>query len=185
MAANRRQYPEVAAVLKKMRADSGLTQPALAEASGLDSSTVTRYESGERRPTAESCKRLAAALGVDRNALLLVCGYAPDYGSGPVTCRSVPAQQHSATGPTSFASLAADDPRRATITYLWQYLSAGKALGDQMMSDERFDLFSPDIREMMAAQMRVLAEHIFMIEQLWKIGLSGVGVPNDSERKTA
>ncbi len=57
MAAN-----EFGEVLSRFRRERGLTQAALARASGLSTATVESYEEGRRRPSASTVQRLASAL---------------------------------------------------------------------------------------------------------------------------
>jgi transcriptional regulator with XRE-family HTH domain len=53
-----------AEALKRWREGAGLTQSALADATGLGLGTVRDYEQGKKEPTLRSAARLAAALGV-------------------------------------------------------------------------------------------------------------------------
>lgn len=50
--------------LRKLRADAGLTQEALAEASGIPIWTVRNYEQGRREPNWKAAIQLARGLGV-------------------------------------------------------------------------------------------------------------------------
>lgn len=74
-----RKYQDVGQLIKGQRVQVGISQPELAEATGMDPSTITRIEAGERRPRPDKCRRLAQALGMDPNDLLLSFGWAPDY----------------------------------------------------------------------------------------------------------
>jgi transcriptional regulator with XRE-family HTH domain len=49
--------------LKQLREKAGLTQSALASATGLGLGTIRDYEQGKKEPTLRSAARLAAALG--------------------------------------------------------------------------------------------------------------------------
>ncbi|MBE0611167.1 MAG: helix-turn-helix domain-containing protein, partial [Dehalococcoidia bacterium] len=60
MAAN-----EFGEVLSRLRRKRGLTQAALAGASGLSAGTVGSYEEGRRRPSASTVERLASAMHLD------------------------------------------------------------------------------------------------------------------------
>lgn len=51
------------ALLKKLRADAGLTQAELGERIKMQTQAVARYESGTRAPTLALLYQLAAALG--------------------------------------------------------------------------------------------------------------------------
>lgn len=54
--------------LKLLRDESGLTQVELADAAGLTSTAIARYERGERQPAWPAVLALAAALDVDVGA---------------------------------------------------------------------------------------------------------------------
>jgi DNA-binding XRE family transcriptional regulator len=56
--------------LQAFRMDRELTQQQLAEASGVDRSTITRLEAGTRTGTIEQWKKLAEALRTDIESLL-------------------------------------------------------------------------------------------------------------------
>lgn len=50
-------------VIRKMRLARGLTQAKLAEALDVDTSTVTKWETGEAKPRADKLPLLAKILG--------------------------------------------------------------------------------------------------------------------------
>jgi transcriptional regulator with XRE-family HTH domain len=54
--------------LKELREAAGLTQPQLAERTGLSRAGVAHIEQGLRRPTWDTITKLAAALGVTPDA---------------------------------------------------------------------------------------------------------------------
>src|SRR5690242_14290521 len=54
--------------LKELRSSAGLTQPQLAERTGLGLPTVKDYEGGRRSPSLENAQKLAAAMGADCTA---------------------------------------------------------------------------------------------------------------------
>ena len=56
--------------LAKLRKDKGLTQYALADASGVHVSQLRRYEGGTSQPTLEVLRKLAVALSVSADVLL-------------------------------------------------------------------------------------------------------------------
>ncbi|RVV97198.1 helix-turn-helix domain-containing protein [Mesobaculum littorinae] len=60
----------LAAHLRSLRTDRGLTLQALAEASGVSRATLSRIENAEASPTAETLGRLAAALSLPISQLL-------------------------------------------------------------------------------------------------------------------
>ena len=61
-----------AEILRKLRADHGLSQRELAKRMYVTRSTVARWENGSRLPDAAMISRLAQCLGVDVNTLLSV-----------------------------------------------------------------------------------------------------------------
>jgi len=60
--------------IRKARYEKQLRLDELAEATGIDSSALSRYETNERRPSRKTCERIGLALGTDPNYLL--------YGDG-------------------------------------------------------------------------------------------------------
>lgn len=66
--------------LKRRRLASGLTQTALAERVGCEWSTLSRFESGRRKPSLPMAVRIAAVLSDDegeRCRLVLAAGFVP------------------------------------------------------------------------------------------------------------
>ncbi|MDA0634934.1 XRE family transcriptional regulator [Nonomuraea sp. MCN248] len=61
---------EVGPRLKRLRADHGLTLTGLAEATGISTSTLSRLESGQRRPTLELLLPIAQAYQVPLQELV-------------------------------------------------------------------------------------------------------------------
>jgi transcriptional regulator with XRE-family HTH domain len=55
--------------LRKLRTDSGLKQSELAEKAGVAQAAVSQLEKGAREPTPAMIKKLANALGVNREEL--------------------------------------------------------------------------------------------------------------------
>ena len=55
--------------LKHFRRERGLSQPGLADASGVPVGTIRDYEQGKRGPLLENAAKLAVALGVSLDAL--------------------------------------------------------------------------------------------------------------------
>lgn len=51
--------------LEATRKERGFTKKALADRVGLEISVIGKYERGERRPSVENAKAIAAALGFD------------------------------------------------------------------------------------------------------------------------
>jgi transcriptional regulator with XRE-family HTH domain len=71
---------EFSLLLREFRIARGLSQSQLARAIGVDHSTISRFEGGERRPRRLTVLKLARALELDRAArlrLLASAGYAP------------------------------------------------------------------------------------------------------------
>ncbi|MFC9330126.1 helix-turn-helix domain-containing protein [Kitasatospora sp. NPDC057015] len=79
---------EVAPRLRRLRAKQGVTLAALAEATGISKSTLSRLESGQRRPSLELLLPLAGAYGVPLDDLV----GAPEVGDPRVrlTPRTLP-----------------------------------------------------------------------------------------------
>lgn len=57
--------------IKELRKRKGITQKELAEELNITDSAITRYESGKREPNIDMINKIAAALGVSINELLL------------------------------------------------------------------------------------------------------------------
>jgi transcriptional regulator with XRE-family HTH domain len=55
--------------LKELRQQKGLTQTALADASGVPLGTIRDYEQDKREPLLSNARKLAAALGVSLDKL--------------------------------------------------------------------------------------------------------------------
>lgn len=66
-------------ILKKLRAEKGISQQTLAEKMYVNRSTVTRWESGIRLPDAMMISRLAEILGADVNILLSAAAESDEY----------------------------------------------------------------------------------------------------------
>ncbi|MEU4577049.1 helix-turn-helix domain-containing protein [Nonomuraea sp. ATR24] len=77
--------------LKRLRAERGLTLSALAEATGISTSTLSRLESGQRRPSLELLLPVAQAYQVPLEELV----GAPEVGDPRV--RAVPRKMHGRT----------------------------------------------------------------------------------------
>lgn len=56
--------------IKKIRLQAGMSQEALALASGVSRISIIRYESGERFPDLETAARIAKALGCKLDDLI-------------------------------------------------------------------------------------------------------------------
>ena len=56
--------------LRRVRLSKGLSQGALAKATGLSRSAITMIENGQRNPTLVVCQALASALGVKLSKVL-------------------------------------------------------------------------------------------------------------------
>lgn len=63
--------PKVAANLRRLREEKGMTQDALAAGAMMDPAEVRRIESGRRDPGVRVVVRLAKGLGVEPHVLLL------------------------------------------------------------------------------------------------------------------
>ncbi|HEX2072017.1 MAG TPA: helix-turn-helix transcriptional regulator [Thermoleophilaceae bacterium] len=62
--------PKFAANVRRLRAEKGLTQDALAQGASMDPAEVRRIESGRRDPGVRVLSRVAAGLGVKPADLL-------------------------------------------------------------------------------------------------------------------
>lgn len=62
-------------LLRRRRAELGLSARRLAERAGLHHAALSRIESGERRPNPETLQRLSAALELDEADLFALAGY--------------------------------------------------------------------------------------------------------------
>lgn len=82
-----------AAALKAMREASGTSQYRLAARLGVDHSSISRWESGDRRPTRENVAAICDALDAtpdERTALLESAGFADDVPPDVATFRALP-----------------------------------------------------------------------------------------------
>lgn len=68
--------------LRLLRTYRGPTQRELARRSGLNKSTISSYERGERAPNVESVERLLGALGLSLSALDAACRFVERLDSG-------------------------------------------------------------------------------------------------------
>ena len=62
--------PKFAANVRRLRAEKGLTQDALAQGASMDPAEIRRIESGRRDPGVRVLSRVAAGLGVEPADLL-------------------------------------------------------------------------------------------------------------------
>ena len=63
------------AYLQTQRLDAGLTMRQLAKRCGLDTSTISRFEHGNRHPTRDTANLLARELNVPRYEFLRIAGF--------------------------------------------------------------------------------------------------------------
>jgi transcriptional regulator with XRE-family HTH domain len=75
--------PQLAANVKRVRADRGLTQQAVADRGGLALSDVGRIERGERDPGIRVLFRVARGLCIQPSALLPEVDWAPSGDQSP------------------------------------------------------------------------------------------------------
>jgi transcriptional regulator with XRE-family HTH domain len=68
----KRTTTKLGELLKARRASLGLTQRSLAQKLGVEASHVAFIESGRRRPSLKLVARIADALGLDRQELLIL-----------------------------------------------------------------------------------------------------------------
>ena len=80
-----RPYAEVAKLVVRLRALEGLSQEQLARRMGTTKAAISRLESGRHRPTVETLRRLAEALG---GRLILTIVMPPSAERGSTAGRS-------------------------------------------------------------------------------------------------
>jgi transcriptional regulator with XRE-family HTH domain len=61
---------ELIKLFKEKRLEKGLSHQTLADMSGLNRSTISRVESGDRTPTITVCLKISKALGIKLSSLL-------------------------------------------------------------------------------------------------------------------
>lgn len=61
---------DIGQLLREARKDRKLSQEAVAYRAGLEQSDVSKIERGLRRPSIESARKLATAVGLDESAFL-------------------------------------------------------------------------------------------------------------------
>lgn len=72
-------HPTFATLLREFREDAGFSMAGLARAADCDHSLISRYESGQRKPTRAMVEHLSDVLGLNpatRARLLLAAGFA-------------------------------------------------------------------------------------------------------------
>lgn len=123
--------PYVGPALRRLRAERGFSQAEISRRSGLSTSRMSRYESGETEPSLSSLKRILDALGVSLTELdaaleSVRSGFEPEPDPDPAVGR-----------PVLFLGilqeLPADPQSRARIlppeleTALWEQLSVAES----------------------------------------------------------
>jgi transcriptional regulator with XRE-family HTH domain len=79
--------PAFPSLLERLREERGLSKAELAKRTGLDPSTITRFEQGARMPERETILLLAGALVlpmVDRDRLLASAGFRSELWDDPL-----------------------------------------------------------------------------------------------------
>ena len=79
--------PAFPALLERFRAERGLSKAELAKRTGLDPSTITRFEQGARMPERETILQLAGAMVLpmpDRDRLLASAGFRSELWDDPL-----------------------------------------------------------------------------------------------------
>ena len=111
--------PPVAALLARYRDERGLSKADLAKLTGLDPSTITRFEQGARMPERETILLIANALVLpmlDRDRLLAAAGYRSELWDDPHLVEL--AQLLNETGIAAHAREEARSAIRMAIAYL-------------------------------------------------------------------
>ena len=85
-----REYSEFASQLRAARAKTRMTQAELGELVGVDGSSVSSWERGERLPSRDRVYRLYVALNLKDAALWTASGYLPPAQSGAGQIGSAP-----------------------------------------------------------------------------------------------
>lgn len=79
--------PEFPALLERLREERGLSKADLAKRTGLDPSTITRFEQGARMPERETILQIATAMVLpmpDRDRLLASAGFRSELWDDPL-----------------------------------------------------------------------------------------------------
>ena len=84
------EYSEFASQLRAARAKTRMTQAELGELVGVDGSSVSSWERGERLPSRDRVYRLYVALNLKDRALWTASGYLPPAQSGAGQIGSAP-----------------------------------------------------------------------------------------------
>ncbi|MEU8461492.1 XRE family transcriptional regulator [Streptomyces sp. NPDC029003] len=125
---------EVAPRLKRLRAQRGLTLAALSEATGISKSTLSRLESGQRRPSLELLLPLAGAYRVPLDDLV----GAPEVGDPRVRLKPHPLPHGGSFVPLTrgpgplqaykmiITDRGSEPDRRTHEGYEWLYVLHGK-----------------------------------------------------------
>jgi transcriptional regulator with XRE-family HTH domain len=139
--------------LRSLRNDRGLTLAEVAAAAGMDTSTLSRLESGARRLTLAHLPSLARALGVTADALLAVPRTPdPRVRSAPRTADGMtfwPLTHESANGLRAFKILLSaertDPVQRTHEGHEWLYVLRGRLR--LLLGDEEFLLVPGEAAE--------------------------------------
>lgn len=88
------ERPEFAKLLLELRDYRGLSQSQLADLAGLDHSTVSRFEKGDRKPLKETVVRLSRALNIREPdtryyQLLEAAGYSGNSSDRTYACEEI------------------------------------------------------------------------------------------------
>ncbi|MDO5621239.1 MAG: LexA family transcriptional regulator [Paracoccus sp. (in: a-proteobacteria)] len=139
--------PDVAARIRSLREQKGLSRKAFADAIGVSEAKVQAIEIGRQRIDHEVLRALSKRLGIDANWLLLGVAEAnsPDTSTPlaqfvPITCFTVGAS-------TGRGSVAQDETGSGTYAYNKAFLDRrGLKPGNLAVISVRGDSMAPDLR---------------------------------------
>lgn len=114
----------LATSLRVLREARSLTQKELAEASGIERNTISKYENGWIQPSREKLRRMLTALGVDYAALEEAERFITRLGGEAAT---EPAAAASPAGPRDRNVRQAAEELGRSLGRLLELLSAGPA----------------------------------------------------------
>ena len=127
--------------LKKLRIKAGFeSQAKLADATGIDNSTIARLERGETKPTPETLKKLSVQLYTPYQILMALAGHLPE--SSP---------EENATIATISKALAED----SELTAFW----------DELLRRDDLQIMLKQVKDLSPEAIRRIIKYIKMVEE--------------------
>ncbi|MEL7566416.1 MAG: helix-turn-helix transcriptional regulator [Dehalobacterium sp.] len=127
--------------LRALREKAGFeSQAKLADASGVDNSTIARLERGDTKPTPETLKKIAPHLNTSYETLMVKAGHLPNF-----------TRSEQDANINKFATALASDPE---LTETWEKLNKRNILQD---------LFK-QVRDMPDEKIRRIIRYIKVVE---------------------